>query len=45
MTLNERENGTWNRKTFRGIDWMQEQNKPAYQNEEAQVFNKGRILQ
>ena len=24
------------------MDWMQEQNEPAYQNEEAQVFYKGR---
>ena len=53
MTLNEKENRTWNKKTFfakqsggaerRGMDWMQEQNEPAYQNEEAQVFYKGRI--
>ena len=42
MTLNEVENRTWNKKTFRGMDWMQEQNEPAYQNEEAQVFYKGR---
>ena len=52
MTLNEKENRTWNKKTFfakqsggaerRGMDWMQEQNEPAYQNEEAQVFYKGR---
>ena len=43
MTLNEKENRTWNKKTFRGTDWMQEQNEPAYQNEEAQDFYKGRI--
>ena len=53
MTLNEKENRTWNKKTFfarqsgdaerRGMDWMWEQNEPAYQNEEAQVFYKGRI--
>ena len=52
MTLNEKENRTWNKKTFfarqsggaerRGMDWMQEQDEPAYQNEEAQVFYKGR---
>ena len=42
MTLNEKENRTWNKKTFLGMDWMQEQNEPAYQNEEAQVFYKGR---
>ena len=43
MTLDEVENRTWNKKTFRGTDWMQEQNEPAYQNEEAQDFYKGRI--
>ncbi len=42
MTLTEKENRTWNKKTFRGMDWMREQNEPAYQNEEAQVFYKGR---
>ena len=42
MTLNEVESRTWNKKTFRGMDWMQEQNEPAYQNEEAKVFYKGR---
>ena len=42
MTLDEKENRTWNKKTFRGMDWMQEQNESAYQNEEAQVFYKGR---
>ena len=42
MTLNEVENRTWNKKTFCGMDWMQEQNEPTYQNEEAQVFYKGR---
>ena len=52
MTLNEVENRTWNKKTFfaeqsggaerRGMDWMQEQNEPAYQNEEAKVYYKGR---
>ena len=42
MTLDEVNNRTWNKKTFRGMDWMQEQNEPAYQNEEAQVFYKGR---
>ena len=42
MTLNEKENRTWNKKTFRGMDWMQEQNESAFQNEEAQVFYKGR---
>ena len=42
MTLDEVDNRTWNKKTFRGMDWMQEQNEPAYQNEETQVFYKGR---
>ena len=42
MTLDEVDNRTWNKKTFRGMDWMHEQNEPAYQNEEAQVFYKGR---
>ena len=43
MTLDEKENRTWNKKTFRGTDWMQEQDEPAYQNEEAQDFYRGRI--
>jgi len=43
MTLDEKENGTWNKKTFRGMDWMQEQDEPAYQNETAQDFYKGWI--
>ena len=42
MTLDEVDNRTWNKKTFRDMDWMQEQNEPAYQNEEALVFYKGR---
>ena len=42
MTLNEVENRTWNKKTFRGMDWMQEQNESAYQNEQARDFYKGR---
>ena len=42
MTLDEKENRTWNKKTFQGMDWMQEQDEPAYQNEEAQAFYKGR---
>ena len=42
MTLDEKENRTWNKKTFRGMDWMQEQDEPAYQNKEAQYFYKGR---
>jgi len=43
MTLDEKENRTWNKKTFRGMDWMLEKEEPTYQNEEAQVFYKGRI--
>ena len=43
MTLDEKENRTWNKKTFRSVGWMQEQDESAYQNEEAQVFYKGRI--
>ena len=43
MTLDEVDNRTWNKKTFRGMDWMQEQNEPAYQNKETQVFYKGRM--
>ena len=42
MTLDEKENRTWNKKTFRGMDWMQEQDEPVYQNEKAQYFYKGR---
>ena len=42
MTLDEVENRTWNKKTFRSVDWMQERNEPAYQNDETQVFYKGR---
>ena len=42
MTLDEKENRTWNKKTFQGMDWMQEQNESAFQNEEAQIFYKGR---
>ena len=43
MTLNAKENRTWNKKTFRGIDWMQEQDEPIYQDESAREFYKGRI--
>jgi hypothetical protein len=42
MTLDEKENRTWNKKTFRAMDWMQEKDEPTYQNEEAQFFYKGR---
>ena len=43
MTLDEVDNRTWNKKTFRSVGWMQEQDEPAYQNEEAQDFYRGRI--
>ena len=42
ITLDEVDNRTWNKKTFRSVGWMQEQDEPAYQNEEAQNFYKGR---
>jgi len=43
MTLNVKENRTWNKKTFQGTDWMQEQEEPIYQNESAREMYKGRI--
>ena len=43
MTLNEKENRTWNKKKFRGMDWMREEDELAYKNEEAQCFYKGRM--
>ena len=43
MTLNAKENRTWNKKTFRGMGWMQEQEEPIYQDESAREFYKGRI--
>lgn len=43
MTLNISENQTWNRKTFRGIDWMREQDESIYQDESAREFYRGRI--
>ena len=42
MSLDEKENRTWNKKKFRGMDWMREEDELAYKNEEAQVFYKGR---
>ena len=42
MTLDEVDNRTWNKKTFRSVGWMLEQDEPAYQNEEAQAFYKGK---
>ena len=43
MTLNEKENRTWNKKTFFGMDWMREQDEPIYQNESTRELYKGRI--
>jgi len=43
MTLNAKENATWNKKIFRGIDWMREEDEPIYQEESAREFYKGRI--
>ena len=43
MTLNEKENRTWNKKTFFGMDWMREQDEPIYQNESTKELYKGRI--
>ena len=42
ITLDEVDNRTWNKKTFRSVGWMQEQDEPAYQDEEAQDLYKGR---
>lgn len=43
MTMNVSESQTWNRKTFRRIDWMREQDEPIYQDESTREFYKGRI--
>jgi len=43
MTLNAKEDATWNKKTFRGMDWMREENEPIYQDESAREVYKGRI--
>lgn len=43
MTLNVKENTTWNKKTFRGMGWMLEQDEPIYQDESAREVYKGRI--
>ena len=43
MTLNATENRTWNKKTFRGMDWMREEDEPICQDESAGGFYKGRI--
>lgn len=42
MTLNESNNRTWNKKTFRGMDWMREQDEPIYKNGVTQGLYKGR---
>lgn len=43
MTLSTEGNKTWNKKTFRGMDWMLEQDEPIYQDELARDTYKGRI--
>ena len=43
MTLNAKENRTWNKKTFRGMDWIQEKDEPIYQDESAREVFKCRI--
>ncbi|MBQ9654705.1 MAG: hypothetical protein IJV38_01635 [Prevotella sp.] len=42
MTLNAEGNRTWNKKSFRGMDWMREQDEPIYHEESAGNFYKGR---
>ena len=42
MTLNEEENCTWNKKTFRGMDWMREEDEPIYKGAATQKYYKGR---
>jgi hypothetical protein len=41
--LNEKEDRTWNRKTFRGMGWRREQDEPVYQDETAREFYKDRV--
>ena len=43
MTLDEVDNRTWNKKTFRSVGWMQEKEEPIYQDESAREVYKGRI--
>ena len=43
MTLSTNENRTWNQKTFRGMDWMREQDEPIYQEESIRNRYKDRI--
>jgi hypothetical protein len=42
MTLNEEENCTWNKKPFRGMDWMREEDEPIYKGAATQEYYKGR---
>ena len=42
MTLNEEENCIWNKKTFRGMDWMREEDEPIYKGAATQEYYKGR---
>ena len=42
MTLNEEENCTWNKKTFRGMDWMREEDEPIYKDVATQEYYKRR---
>jgi len=43
MTLNAKENRTWNKKTFQNIEWAREEDEPIYQDESAREYYKGRI--
>ena len=42
MTLNVEGNRTWNKKSFREMDWMREQDEPIYHEESTRDFYKGR---
>ena len=42
MTLNEEENCTWNKKTFRSMDWMREEDEPIYKDVATQEYYKRR---
>ena len=43
MTLNEKEDRTWNKKTFRGMGWRREQDEPVYQGKTAREFYNDRV--
>jgi hypothetical protein len=43
MTLKAKENATWNKKTFQGMEWMREEDEPIYQDKSAREVYKGRI--